>query len=63
MTQHFLHDADVHPEAISAEAAPCRNVCRLAPSNPARPAMRANDRAAFLGSIGVPNCVENTRSS
>src|SRR5215217_4633027 len=28
------------PEAINADAALCRNVCRLAPSKPDRPAIR-----------------------
>jgi hypothetical protein len=50
------------PDLINADAAECRSVCRPTPESPARSAMPTNALSAFLGSVGVPICVGNTKS-
>jgi hypothetical protein len=51
------------PAAMSAEAVLCLSVCRVTPVSSARSAIAAKARSAFRGSVGVPICVGNTKSS
>ena len=51
------------PDMMSADAALCLSVCRVTPLNPARSVIRAKALSAFLGSMGVPMWVVNTKSS